>query len=340
MPTLRRPVLVQLLLSAITATVLLTGCRSAPEAPLEDAASGDVVVISPEEQRLALLEADLARTQEELAGERERANELQAQVDELLNTKADLEATIAETETRARDASTAYDQELDELRAERESLLADLERLATAAQTPPPTSVASGTAASGGSGNQEALAEALSGRSGFRRVESFARENDRRLAARLAVDGSGLAVDASGSTPVLFDPTLSFETSLIYLTIVDPGGRDPQLILTVQYVSDVRPLYAQTAFITIDGADPIDPVDPIIFSGNPVRETDGVRVRELFSREVNRTMLTRISSMLSASGFRSTFVGTIGRASHTPTAVERQAMSRVLFAFIDLGGYR
>jgi hypothetical protein len=160
------------------------------------------------------------------------------------------------------------------------------------------------------------------------------------MAARLAVAGSGLSVDSSGADPLLYDESLSFDSSLVYLTISDPAGRSPQLILTVQYVSELRPLYTQTAFISIEGSDPIDPVDPVVFTGGPIRETDGARVREAFSREVDRQLLSQISRMLQSGRFTSTFVGTVGRDTHRPTAAEREAMSRVLFAYIDLGGYR
>ena len=180
----------------------------------------------------------------------------------------------------------------------------------------------------------------MGGLGGFRQVDNLGFQSDSRLGSRLAVAGSGFAVDSTGEEPVLFDTELSFDSSLIYLTITDPASRDLRLILTVQYVSDVRPLYAQTAFISIEGNDPIDPVDPVIFTGSPQRESDGVRVREAFSREVDRALLHRISGMLSSSSFTSTFVGTVGKESHRPTMAERAAMSRVLFAYIDLGGYR
>jgi hypothetical protein len=326
---------------------------------MDDAANmGDVIVLTQEELELARLEDDLRTANNQLEATDAETQELRQTVDDLQQATVTLQNQL-ETALAARDA------EIVSLKAEQEALLIDLERLSIAAevaaahaataQTAAETVVASAQtgiasvrtdaansedAARSNGVIQGALTDALGGLGGFRRVDDLGFRSDSRMGARLAVAGSGLAVDSTGDEPILFDTALSFDSSLIYLTIADPASRNPRLILTVQYVSDVRPLYAQTAFISIEGNDPIDPVDPVIFTGSPDRETDGVRIREAFSRDVDRSLLNRISRMLSSSSFAGTFVGTVGRESHRPTLAERAALSRVLFAYIDLGGYQ
>ncbi len=301
---------------------------------------------SDEDKKIHRLEVELRLTRDELQARNERGVELEEQVSTLQETIPGLEGEILELQRQASAGADERAAEIELLKSERQSLLLDLERLASAAEVAAAQAAQAITARSETAAeptsttDQAALANALGGLGGFRRVEDLGFQTDSRLGSRLAVTGSGLAVDSTGEEPVLFDADLSFDSSLIYLTITDPAGRDPHLVLTVQYVSDVRPLYTQTAFISIQGNDPIDPIDPVIFTGSPVRETDGVRIREAFSREVDRQLLNRISAMLSSSTFTSTFVGTVGRESHRPSAAEREAMSRVLFAYIDLGGYR
>ncbi|MCK4515329.1 MAG: hypothetical protein KAU31_08730, partial [Spirochaetaceae bacterium] len=247
---------------------------------------------SDEEKEIHRLEVELRLTRDELQVRDERSSELEEQVSTLQEAIPGLQGDIRELQLQASTGADEHAAEIELLQSERQALLLDLERLANAAeiaaaQAAQAMTARSETAAEPTSAtNQTALANAMGGLGGFRRVEDLGFQSDSRLGSRLAVTGSGLAVDSAGEDPVLFDADLSFDSSLIYLTITDPAGRDPRLVLTVQYVSDVRPLYTQTAFISIQGNDPIDPIDPVIFTGSPVRETDGVRIREAFSREV------------------------------------------------------
>ncbi|MEE8441550.1 MAG: hypothetical protein V3S41_07505, partial [Spirochaetia bacterium] len=317
--------------------------------------TAEEVVLSEEQQEVLRLEEQLQLIRGELEAQSATSAELRTRLSALQQTVVEMEVEIAVLQEQAAIAAGGHEDEIKSLKSEREALLLDLERLAgaaeiAAAQAAQALAALSETVASPSDGessptgsasaSQAALIDALGGLGGFRRVEELGFQGDSRLASRLAVTGSGLAVDSTGEEPLLFDAGLSFDSSLVYLTITDPAGRDPGLVLTVQYVSDLRPLYAQTAFISIQGNDPIDPIDPVIFTRSPERETDGVRIREAFSREVDRQLLNRISVMLTSSGFTTTFVGTAGRESYRPTVAERAAISRVLFAYIDLGGYR
>ena len=333
----------------------LSGCRSTPAtgdaegAAVEDTAAGGSAedALTGEQHEIRRLEAELRDAAVELdaqAGEREA---LRATVTDLTETVASLREEIRRLESQLETVADAQDAEVSSLRAEREALLLDLARISNAAEIAASQAAArSGPGAIRGSSRDatddstaaRALAEALAGLGGFREVPEFGYRADRRLTTRLAAAGTGLAVDSSSDLPVLFDTALDYTGSLIYLSVLDPAGPDPRLLLTTQYVSDVRPLYAQTAFISALGGDPVDPLEPIVFTGSPVRETDGTRLREAFTREVDRALLNRLSAMLSARGFSGTFVGTTGQEAHHPTLVEREAMSRVLFAFIDLGG--
>jgi len=308
--------------------LLMLGCQSGAQ-PMDDGANvGDVVVLTQDELEVVRLEEELQLANDLLAAQETREQELQ-------DTIVNLEQEVAGLQQELESVTSAGELEIESLKSEQEALLLDMERLSfaaevAAAQAETAQAAAQAVVASAQTGIasvqtdagndatrnngviQAALSEALRGLGGFRQVESLGYQSDARMGARLAVAGSGLAVDTTGGEPVLYDTALSFENSLIYLTIEDPAGGDPRLILTVQYVSDVRPLYTETAFISIQGNDPIDPVDPVIFTGSPVRESDGVRIREAFSRNVDRTLLNRISGLLTSNGFVSTFVGTVG----------------------------
>ena len=363
MPPIARQTIAKVFICACAAPLLTLGCQTGADVAGDGEATREEVVLT-EAQQIHRLEVVLGLTGDELETQNMRVVELGEQVSTLQRTIAELEAETVGLQDQYGESNVARDAEIELLKTEREALLRDMERLANAAevaaaqaaqaiaarseaaaisaddQSAEVGGASSEAAAPTASASQAALTNALGGLGGFRRVEDLGFQSDARLGSRLAVTGSGLAVDSTGEEPVLFDVNLSLDSSLVYLTIADPAGRDPRLVLTVQYVSDVRPLYAQTAFISIQGSDPIDPVDPVIFTGSPKRETDGVRVREAFSREVDRQLLNRISTMLSSSAFTSTFIGTVGRDSHRPNTAEREAMSRVLFAYIDLGGYR
>ena len=368
MPPIARQTIAKVFICACAVPLLTLGCQTGADVAGDGEATREEVVLT-EAQQIHRLEVVLGLTGDELETQNMRVVELGEQVSTLQRTIAELEAETVGLQDQYGESNVARDAEIELLKTEREALLRDMERLANAAEVAAAQAAQAIAARSeaaaisaddqsaevGGasseaaaptasaptaSASQAALTNALGGLGGFRRVEDLGFQSDARLGSRLAVTGSGLAVDSTGEEPVLFDVNLSLDSSLVYLTIADPAGRDPRLVLTVQYVSDVRPLYAQTAFISIQGSDPIDPVDPVIFTGSPKRETDGVRVREAFSREVDRQLLNRISTMLSSSAFTSSFVGTVGRDSHRPSTAEREAMSRVLFAYIDLGGYR
>jgi hypothetical protein len=307
----------------------------------------DIVVLErsigdTEADILALLEQEAIATEaraerdEEIAALKSERDSLLMDLARLSNAAevAASQAAAAQVEAQeAADAAAQAQARLAEQIQETEELAS---RVAVQAEREKADSEAAATVAA----NREALADAIDGLGGFRPVETLGFTTDARMGARLAVAGSGLAVDTSGDAPVLYDQSLQFDSSLVYLTITDPAGNDPVLTLTVQYVSDERPLYTRTAFISIEGHDPIDPIDPVIFTGTPERKTDGERVLESFSRSVDRQLLAQISRMLSSENFASTFVGTVGRDSHEPSSAEREALSRVLFAFIDLGGFR
>ena len=185
---------------------------------------------------------------------------------------------------------------------------------------------------------ETALTEALSGGAGFQRVSSIGFTADPQAARR--VSAPGVAIDTSTGSELLYDVRLDYTSTMAYLTVEDPAGRSPVLRLTAQYATSNEPLWAQTAFIAIEGLDPVDPVDPIVMNVTPQRQTDGTNLIERFSVQVDRPMVTRLSSMLSSQKFTVTFVGPTAQRTHRPSVAERAAMSNILFAFIDLGGLR
>ena len=171
-------------------------------------------------------------------------------------------------------------------------------------------------------------------------VEQIGLQADLEAGNRLAGGLPGVAVDTTGTVPVMFDTRPDYAATAVYLTIHDPAGRRPRLVLTVQYVTDQTPLLAEAALIAIEGVDPVDPVDPIVLSGGPARETDGALVREAFTVTVDAQLFERLATMLTSARFTATFVGPDGRVTHRPGVPERAAMSNILFAFMDLGGLR
>jgi hypothetical protein len=146
-------------------------------------------------------------------------------------------------------------------------------------------------------------------------------------------------VDTEG-VPELYDTRLEYDQTMVYLSVVDPEGRRPHLRLTAQHVSDTGPIALRTAFISIEGGDPIDPIDPIVLLAPATRQTDGVLYREALDTTADRALLDRLTTMISSTRFQVTFVGESGQYTHRPTVAERAAMSNILFAFIDLGGLR
>jgi TolA-binding protein len=337
MPRTRRVRLLALLVCAVT--LLVAACRSGPD----ELESDGPPELTPEQLEIERLENELAQAREEIDARDAASDEMEASVADLRENVAALENEITRLESRFEQITSAQEVEINDLLAEREALLADLERISNAAEI---AASQAGTRSTGGtdsrdegSASQSAeFASAVAGRGGYVETPQFGFQENRRLTSRLAVSGTGLAVDSSGEVPMLYDASVDYNSSAIYLAVRDPAGRSPELLVTLQYVSEERPLYTQTAYIAIEGRDPVDPVDPIIFTGAPVRDTDGERLRELFSRPVDADLLNRLLTMLSSSGFVGTFVGATGRETYRPTVVEREAMSRVIFAYIDLGG--
>ena len=323
--------------------IVVSGCASTRRAQFTE-----------EEKEIRRLEQLLLLTRDELEDREQIAAERASRV-------AELESQLALANARLEAASLESESTVGGLEAELASLTADFERLtraldAAAAQADaaearatdaefrleralnPPETVP--TEEERAAERAAALALQTARSSGeYTRVRQIGFVEDRRLTERLDLGASGLAVDSSSPTPTLYDPGILYSASRIYLTVSDPL-EEPQLQLTIQYVSETTPLFSETSFISIEGSDPLDPVDPIIFSGNPVRETDGQYLREAFTLNVDQRLLSRISRMLSFGTFTSSFVGRGGRETHTPTSGELDAMSRVLFAFIDLGGFR
>lgn len=314
-----------------------------------------------EQKEILRLEQLLSLTRDELSQRNDTIGNREAEIAQLEERIANLSESIEEAAESAAQSDTAAREEINRLETELASLQADFDRLSRALDTAAAEAEAARQATAEAElrlelalnppevapsdeerAAERAAAEALeqARRSGeYQTVRRLGFTRDSRLTNRLNLADSGLAVDSTGAVPVIFDPGFSYAASRIFLTVADPLDQ-PSLGITIQYVSDTTPLFAQTSFISIEGSDPLDPVDPIIFSGNPVRQTDGRYLRESFSREVDRDLLTRISRMLATGSFSSTFVGPGGRETHEPSQAERDAMSRMLFVFIDLGGFR
>jgi len=333
---------------AILCAWILTGCVTRSDL---DAAQEEILGL---EQSLQASQAELAQRQADLEASEEEVAVLEENIAELNRELLAAESDAEEADAARRDEIAALESELVSLQVDFDRLSRALDAAAVAADEQriraeeaerrldlalnPPEIVPSEEQIAAERAAKRALEEARAG-GDYQRIPAIGFTMDERLTRRLDLASSGLAVDSTGAVPVLYDPGLSYRDSAIYLTVDDPLGQ-PVLRLTVQYVSETSPLHAQTSFISIEGSDPLDPVDPIVFSSNPVRETDGRYLREAFSVPVDRSLLNRVSRMLSSGTFSSTFVGSAERETHVPGRSERNAMSRVLFAFLDLGGYR
>ena len=322
-------------LLALAAVVLISACATVPQEEY------DLVAVDLENAQTRIDEQDA-----ELASQADQIAQLQADLqsarqsaalssDEAAKLQDDLNVVLVQL-GEARESRLALQDEIDDLERQ-------IERLGTAAAAAQRVeeSVAAETAS--GLGDLEApdaLAAAIQGGSGFARVSSLGLQDDARARARLAIAAPGIGVDSSRATPVLHDTRLEYDSTILYLTIIDPQGRRPRLELTAQYATDVEPLYLRTAFVTIDGGDPIDPVDPIVLAGETIRQTDGTILREAITIDADRSLVNRLSSMVSSDQFRVTYVGLNRQITHQPSVAERAALSNILFAYIDLGGLR
>lgn len=325
-----------LLVASILVGITLGSCRTVPldehEAALEQIESLDEQLarardeVDGRDARIEELEAEVASLSSALARERRDAAEI----------RSDLDVALAQLGSLREDRLDLRD-ELDDLEEE-------LERLRSAAiaaeRAQEAVSAAERASMPDDGEGADTLAAALAGRGGFTRVRDLGLQNDPRAAARLSAAAPGVGVDTRSGAPVLYDSRLDYDETLAYLTILDPQGRRPRLRLTAQYATTSDPFYLQTAFITVEGGDPVDPVDPIVVTGEPHRETDGATLLEAITMNADRTLIERLSSMVSSSRFRITYIGMDGQHTHAPSVAERAAMSNMLFAFIDLGGVR
>lgn len=290
------------------------------------------------------LQTQLESTREQLSQRDERISTLEADV-------AALQSRLTQSESDTSAAKDDLDVALQQLGSLRENRLdlqeqldaqqAELDRLRTTAIAAQRAEEATAAAASTTDiAAPNAMAAALAGGGGFTRVDHLGFRNDPRAAARLAAAAPGVGVDTDTATPILYDSRVDYAQTGVYLAIIDPEGRRPRLQLTAQYATDIEPIYLRTAFITIEGGDPVDPIDPIVLAGEPARQTDGASLREALSMNADNDLIERLSTMISSSRFRVTFVGMTDQYTHRPSVAERAAMSNMLFAFIDLGGVR
>lgn len=335
MPSFRRSAATLLVTSILTGITLIS-CRTVPldehEAALERIETLDTRLaqardeIDDRDERIEELESEVARLADALERERREAAEI----------RSDLDVALAQLGSLREDRLDLRD-ELDDLEGE-------LERLRSAAIAAERAEQAVRAAERASLPDEGARADtraaALAGRGGFTRVRTLGMQNDPRAAARLSAAAPGIGVDTSSGTPVLYDSRLDYDETLAYLSILEPEGRRPRLKLTAQYATTSEPFYLQTAFITVEGGDPVDPIDPVVVTGEPERETDGARLLESLTMSADGALIERLSSMLSSSRFRVTFIGMDGQHTHAPSVAERAAMSNILFAFIDLGGGR
>ena len=335
MSSYRRPA-VTLLVATILTGITLGACRTVPldehEAAIDRIESLDEELaqardeIDTRDGRIRELEAEVASLTDALEQERREASEIRSDLDVALEQLG----TLREDRLDLRDELDDLDEQLERLRS----------AAITAERTREAVASAERAAMPDGEAAANTLAAALAGRGGFSRVRDLGLQNDPRAAARLSAAAPGVGVDTSSGSPVLYDSRLDYEETLAYLSIVDPEGRRPRLRLTAQYATSTDPFYLQTAFITIEGGDPVDPIDPIVVTGDPRRETDGATLLESITINADRALIERLSSMISSSRFRVTFIGMDDQHTHAPSVAERAAMSNILFAFIDLGGVR
>lgn len=305
----------------IAVAVTLSGCRTVPQ----------------EEFDVAIEEVE--RLSEEVVA---RDRQIQALEDRITELEEEIEEHRLEESVLRDDLALAL-RRLGETREQRFALEAEIDALSTelarAQRAAEPVPVRQPDASEPIS-PPDARATALGGGGGFTRVTNVGFRNDPRAASRLSAAAPGIGVDTEAGVQVLYDSRIDYEATAIYLAIVDPEGRSPRLRVTTQYTTDDEPIYLRSAIVTIEGADPIDPIDPIVLSGEVVRETDGELLREALLIDADRTLIDRLTNMVSSNSFQVTFIGLDEQLTHRPTVAERAAMANILFAFIDLGGVR
>ncbi|TFH06269.1 MAG: hypothetical protein E4H09_00605, partial [Spirochaetales bacterium] len=220
-------------------------------------------VVAAQKSRIEQLAESLASAETDLADARSARDQVPDETDRLNRQVTVLQAALEGATARAAAAEAA------QAAAARE---ADTERTAAATEDTAATAAA------------EYLAAVLAGREGFRRIGRFGFVQDPQARD---VTAPGVGIDTGGTEDILFDTRLNYTATGVYLTILEPDARSPVLQLVAQFATQRDPLWAQTAFIAIEGLDPVDPVDPIVLAEAPVRETDGDILMERFSIPVD-----------------------------------------------------
>ncbi len=307
-----------LLAFTVGVATFLPGCRTAPS---EGSSVSDEHVLNDE---LRQLESELDRTATDLA-ERD---------EQLARLEADFESLQSDLSRALYQLGALREDRLD-LQQELAGLERELSRLRDAAGVAGRREPAH---PSGALKADESVLRPLEGAQ-FERVPYLGLRNDPREAQRLASSAPGVGVDTTHRLPIMFDTRLSLDQTGVYLTIVDPE-HEPRLVLTVQYVDTDTPLWLHTALITTEGGDPVDPIEPFVFEGESIRQTDGRLLREALVKVTDASATTRLTSMLSSQHLLLMLLGEGDPVSYRPSVSERAAMSNMIYAFIDLGGFR
>ncbi len=320
MSKIRRPAGASSAITLLLFAVALSGCRTVPVEEYEalerglDAVTADLAAadraISERDAQIESLTAQIAGLRETLGRQRSLTSAVESDLELALRQLG----ALREDRLDLRDDIGELERELGRLREA---------SVAGRAEEAAPDSAATGNGAAGA----------------FSRVRTIGLQNDPVAARRLSGAAPGIGVDTD-DVPVLYDSRLEYDRTMIYLTVVDPESRRPRLRLTVQFVSDAAPIALESAVISTEGGDPIDPIDPVVLTGSPIRQTDGKLLREALVTNTDRDLLDRLSTMISSSRIQVTFVGDLAQHTHRPSVAERAAMSNILFAFIDLGGLR
>lgn len=302
----------------LAVTTLLAGCRTTP--PEEPPVSGEYDLTD----ELRQLERELARASTDLAQRDEQIARLEADFESL---QSDLSRALGQLGS-LREDRLDLQQELTKLETE-------ISRLSDAAGVTQGPESPDQTVAPDVEDSRAGPPE----RAGFERVSYLGLRNDPRAVQRLASSAPGVGVDTTRVPPVMFDTRLSLDQTGVYLTIVDPA-HEPQLVLTVQYVDTGTPLWLHTALITVEGGDPVDPIEPLFLEGEPIRQTDGRLLSEALAKPADQSATARLTAMLSSQHLVLTLLGDGAPVSYRPSVSERAAMSNMIHAFIDLDGFR
>lgn len=316
MSTSRRVAPALLLAFIVGVATFFTGCRTAPA---EEPSVSEVHDLTDE---LRQLESELDRAATDLAERDEQIARLEADFESL---QSDLSRALGQLGTLREDRL--------DLQQELAGLERELNRVRDAAgvtRRPEPADPAPGA------GESLRLPQE---RTQYERVPHLGLRNDPRAARQLASSAPGVGLDTTHLPPVMFDTRLSLDQTGVYLSIVDPE-HEPRLVLTVQYIDTDTPLWLHTALVTTEGGDPVDPIEPIVLEGEPIRQTDGRLLREALVKVTDTSATTRLTSMLSSQHLLLTLLGDGEPVSYRPSVSERAAMSNMIYAFIDLGGFR